>query len=62
MANRISDAVYAATEKERHEAEVNYASQQTNEWIKEHLAGVFQKRGQVAYNMLRNDLLKRRGK
>ena len=60
--NRISDAVYAETEQERHEAEVNYASKQTNEWIKEYLAGVMSKRGFEAYQKLRNDLLKRRVK
>lgn len=62
MADRISDAVYEATEQERHRCEVEFAESKEDQWIKEHLAGVFEKRGQVAYNKLRNDILKRRGK
>ena len=62
MADRISDSVYEATEQWRHRCEVEFAASHDNQWIKEHLAGVLEKRGFGAYQKLRNDLLKRRGK
>lgn len=58
MIKRKSDAVYLATEQERHDCEVNYVSKKPSGWIKEYLAGVHQKRGLDAYSKLRNDVLK----
>jgi len=55
---RISDAVYAATEQERHRHEVEYVAKQEGKWIKEYLEGVQEKRGFEAYKRLRDDVAK----
>ena len=56
--NRLSDDVYSKTEPERHRLEVEYVAKQSNEWIKTHLEGVKEKRGELAYQRLRQDVLK----
>ncbi len=58
VSKRISDAVYAATEQERHRCEVEFVANHDSEWIKEYLEGVQEKRGHEAYQKLRNDVLK----
>lgn len=58
MADRISDAVYAKTEPDRHRCEVNFVAAQSGEWIKEHLDGVKLKRGFEAYKKLRDEVVK----
>ena len=55
---RLSDGVYSKTEPERHRLEVKYVAKQSNEWIKTHLEGVRVKRGELAYQRLRQDVLK----
>ena len=55
---RLSDKVYQETEKHRHECEVRYCSVMSQEVFDTHLAGVFEKRGEYAYNKLRNDVEK----
>jgi len=52
----MSDAVYAATEADRHRCEVEFVSSHDGDWIKEHLAGVKEKRGFDAYKRLRDDV------
>jgi len=56
--NRISDAVYAKTEPDRHRCEVNFVAAQSGEWIKEHLEGVKLKRGFESYKKLRDEVRK----
>lgn len=46
------------SEQFRHEAETRFVAQQTGAWIKEFLEGVEKKRGIVARNKLRKDVLK----
>lgn len=58
MIHRRSDKVYQSTEQERHRLEVEYVAKQSNEWIKTHLEGVRVKRGESAYQRLRQDVLK----
>ena len=58
MADRISDAVYAKTEPDRHRCEVNFVAAQSGEWIKTHLEGVKLKRGFEAYKNLRDEVRK----
>ena len=58
MKTRISEAVYAATEPERHKKEVEYVAKQSGEWIKEFLRMVEKRRGFDSYARLRNDVLK----
>ena len=55
---RISEAVYARTEPERHRCESEFVAKHDKEWIKEYLEGVQEKRGTEAYNRLRNDVFK----
>lgn len=55
---RLSDDVYSKTEPKRHRLEVEYVAKQSNEWIKTHLEGVKAKRGEAAYQRLRQDVLK----
>lgn len=54
----MSDAVYLATEQDRHRCEVEFVASHGSEWIKEHLEGVHEKRGFDAYEKLRSDILK----
>lgn len=56
MVKRNSYKVYAVTEPERHECEVRWCSVMSQEVFDTHLAGVFEKRGESAYNKLRNDV------
>ena len=56
MKTRLSDSVYSKTEQHRHECESRFVASKDAEWIKTHLAGVFEKRGESAYNKLRNDV------
>lgn len=58
MKARLSDSVYAATEQERHRREVEFVAKHDAQWIKEHLAGVQERRGFEAYQKLINDVLK----
>ena len=58
MKTRLSDKVYLSTETERHQKEVKFVAAHDDDWIKTHLAGVFEKRGESAYNKLRNDVEK----
>jgi len=46
---RQSDKVYQDTEKHRHECEVRFVASHDDEWIKDHLEGVKEKRGFNAY-------------
>jgi hypothetical protein len=46
------------TEKFRAECEARFVASHDGNWIKEYLGGVQEKRGQEAYNRLRNDVLK----
>lgn len=46
------------TEHHRHITEVNYVSQQSDEWIRSYLAGVEEKRGAAARIKLRSDVAK----
>ena len=57
MKERISDAVYAKTEAYRHRFEVEFVASHDGHWIKEHLAGVREKRGFSVYKKLRDDVL-----
>ena len=52
----MSDAVYAKTEADRHRHEVEFVAGHDADWIKEHLAGVKEKRGFDAYKRLRDDV------
>ncbi len=56
--SRISDAVYAATEPERHRKEVEYVANHNGEWIKNYLEEVHKKRGFESYKKLRDDVEK----
>ncbi len=58
MIKRISDAVYAATEQERHRCEVEFVAKQDGQWIKEFLEKVKEKRGFESYKKLRDDVKK----
>lgn len=58
MKTRISDAIYEKTEPGRHKHEVEFVAKHDSEWIKEYLWKVQEKRGQEAYQKLRNDVLK----
>jgi len=58
VTNRISDAVYAATEQDRHRHEVEFVASHDGDWIKEYLAKVNDKRGFEAYKRLRDDVAK----
>ena len=58
MKTRLSDKVYAVTEQHRHECEVRWCSVMSQEVFDTHLAGVFEKRGESAYNKLINDVEK----
>lgn len=58
MNKRLSDDVYPKTEPERHRLEVEYVAKQSNEWIKTYLEGVKSERGELAYQRLRQDVLK----
>jgi len=55
---RLSDAVYAKTEVERHSKEVEFVASHDGDWIKEYLAKVNEKRGFDAYKRLRDDVAK----
>jgi len=46
------------SEEWRHDCETRFVAQQSAAWIKEFLEGVEKKRGLVAKNKLRNDVLK----
>jgi hypothetical protein len=50
--------VYAKTEADRHQCEVNFVSKNSGEWIKEFLEGVKKKRGLDAHLILREDVAK----
>jgi TorA maturation chaperone TorD len=56
--NRISDAVYAKTEPDRHRKEVDFVAKHNGEWIKNFLEKVKEKRGFEVYRKLRDDVLK----
>ena len=58
MKSRLSDSIYAKTEPERHRCEVSFVAKQPQEWIKNYLAKVQEKRGIDSYNKLREDVLK----
>lgn len=46
------------SEEWRHECEARFVSQQSDEWIRAHLAGVEKLRGIEAKSKLRNDVAK----
>ncbi len=48
------------SEEWRHETEVRFVSQQSDEWIRAHLAGVERLRGIEAKSKLRSDVIKLR--
>lgn len=52
------DPLPTYTEAYRHQTEVNYVSQQSEEWIRTHLAGVEKVRGVAARVKLRSDVIK----
>jgi len=56
--HRQSDKVYQDTEKHRHECEVRFVASHDDEWIIDHLEGVKEKRGFLAYKKLRDDVAK----
>lgn len=56
LKTRQSDKVYQATEKDRHQKEVEFVAKKDANWIKTHLAGVQVKRGFLAYKKLRDDV------
>lgn len=58
MKKRISDAVYAAAEQDRHKHEVEFVASHDDDWIKSFLQGVHEKRGFYAYKKLRDDVAK----
>ncbi len=58
MKARLSDAVYAKTEVERHRKEVEFVAKQDGQWIKEFLEKVKEKRGFESYKKLRDDVKK----
>lgn len=58
MKTRLSDKVYRSTEPERHLKEVEFVASHNEEWIKDHLEGVKEKRGFDAYKRLRDDVAK----
>lgn len=58
MKTRLSDKVYQDTEQHRHECEVRFVASHNAEWIKDHLEGVKEKRGFLAYKKLRGDVAK----
>ena len=58
MIKRISDAVYAKTESDRHKHEVEFVASHDGDWIKSFLQGVNEKRGFEAYKRLRDDVAK----
>lgn len=58
MKARLSDAVYAKTEVERHRKEVEFVASHDGDWIKSFLQGVHEKRGFDAYKQLRDDVAK----
>lgn len=53
-----TDPLPTYSEDFRHKTEVNYVAKQNSKWIKEFLEKVKVKRGDDAYNRLRNDVLK----
>jgi len=55
---KLSDKVYAATEPDRHLKEVEFVAKQQQEWIKNYLAKVQEKRGFESYKKLREDVLR----
>jgi len=58
MKTRLSDKVYQDTEKHRHECEARFVAGKDDEWITDHLEGVKEKRGFLAYKKLRDDVAK----
>lgn len=58
MIQRYSDKVYQETEQHRHECESRFVASKDDEWIKDHLEGVKEKRGFLAYKKLRDDVAK----
>lgn len=58
MKTMLSDKVYAEKEQDRHQKEVEFVAKKDADWIKEHLAGVKEKRGFDAYKRLRDDVAK----
>ena len=61
MALKISKDEQAkrdATERKRHDCEVRYVAKQSAKWIKNHLKGVGEIRGELARIKLRSDVLK----
>lgn len=56
MKPRQSDKVYQSTEQHRHECESRFVASHKAEWIKDHLEGVKEKRGFLAYKKLRDDV------
>jgi len=56
--HRQSDKVYQSTEQHRHECEARFVASHDAEWIKDHLEGVKEKRGFLAYKKLRDDVAK----
>ena len=56
MKTRLSDSVYSKTEQQRHECESRFVASHNAEWIKDHLAGVQEKRGCDAYKKLQDDV------
>lgn len=58
MVKRQADAVYAATEQDRHSKEVEFVASHDGDWIKSFLQGVHEKRGFEAYKLLRDDVAK----
>jgi len=56
--HRQSDKVYQSTEQHRHECEARFVASKDDEWIIDHLEGVKEKRGFLAYKKLRDDVAK----
>lgn len=54
----MADAVYLATEQDRHKHEVEFVASHDGDWIKSFLQGVHDKRGFEAYKRLRDDVAK----
>jgi TorA maturation chaperone TorD len=58
LIKRLSDAVYAKTEADRHKHEVEFVASHNGDWIKNFLEKVKEKRGFEVYRKLRDDVLK----
>jgi len=52
------EEIFNFSEQHRHECESRFVASHNAEWIKEHLAGVQEKRGFDSYKRLRDDVAK----